>query len=103
MKGSVTASVFLQKRSYRRRRMMDAVRLLPFAGLLLWMLPIFWPLEPERGVAVAGSTAVIYVFGVWVFLIAVSMGLWMFLRTTFDVPERDRASASSNHPVAPED
>ena len=40
------APIFLEKRGYRQRRMMDAVRLLPFLGLMLWMVPLLWPV-PE--------------------------------------------------------
>ncbi|MFL4471569.1 hypothetical protein ACERZ8_17420 [Tateyamaria armeniaca] len=76
--------VFLERRSYRRRRMMDALRLLPILGIFLWMLPVFWPTTAD-GPAVADkmamSTAVIYVFVVWVTLIAAALSLWWFLRS----------------------
>ena len=38
-----TPSKFLEQSGYRQRRMMDALRLLPVLGLLLWLFPIFWP------------------------------------------------------------
>lgn len=70
-------SVFLERRSYRRRRMMDALRLLPVFGVMLFMLPIFWPNGAEdAGGAVALSTAVKYVFAAWAVLIAAAFGLW---------------------------
>ncbi|MFC6584470.1 hypothetical protein [Sulfitobacter aestuariivivens] len=36
------APVFLERRRYRARRMMDAVRLLAFLGIALWMVPLMW-------------------------------------------------------------
>jgi hypothetical protein len=74
--------VFLERRSYRRRRMMDALRLLPVLGLLLWLLPLFWPSSayaPGAPEPVAMSTAVIYVFAVWIGLIAAAYSLWIAL------------------------
>ena len=36
------ARLFLERRSYRRRRIMDAVRMLPFLCALLWMAQRRW-------------------------------------------------------------
>jgi hypothetical protein len=52
---------------YRRRRLIDAIRLLPFVGLLLFFLPLLWA-------AGVGSTALtsrggIYIFLIWLVLI----------------------------------
>ena len=81
MKPALPSSVFLEKRSYRRRRMMDAVRLLPVLGMLLLMLPLFWPSDPGAagGDAIPMSTAVIYVFVVWLILICTAYVLWRVL------------------------
>jgi len=82
--------VFLERRSYRRRRMMDAWRLLPLLGLLLWMLPLFWPTAadvPATDEKMAMSTAVIYVFVVWLTLIAAAFALWYFLRASPEMGE----------------
>jgi len=80
MKGALTPSVFLERRSYRRRRLIDAVRLLPVLGVMLMMLPLFWPSGPDAsGEPVAMSTAVIYVFAVWVLLIAAAYVLWRLI------------------------
>jgi hypothetical protein len=36
--------LFLERRSYRRRRMMDAVRILPLLCTLLFLVvPLMWP------------------------------------------------------------
>lgn len=34
--------LFLARASYRRRRLIDAARLLPFAGAFLFLLPVLW-------------------------------------------------------------
>lgn len=73
-------SIFLERRSYRQRRMMDALRVLPVVGVLLWMLPLFWPTDPGDGGTVDASVAVIYVFSVWAVLILASLALSLVLR-----------------------
>lgn len=83
-------AVFLERRSYRRRRMMDALRILPVVGVLLWMFPLFWPTKSESTEAtgpMAMSDAVFYVFLVWVLLIAASYALYLALRPGDDPPE----------------
>ena len=76
------AAMFLERRSYRRRRLMDALRLLPILGLMLWTLPVFWPSGPDASATsgpVPMSHAVLYVFAVWIVLIALAFGLWRTL------------------------
>jgi len=70
-----SSPVFLERRSYRRRRMQDAQRLLPVLGMVLWMVPLLWPSGDESG-HVTMSTAIFYVFGVWCVLIGLSFVLW---------------------------
>ncbi len=85
--------VFLERRSYRRRRMMDALRLLPILGVFLWMLPLFWPTAadgPDAPEKMAMSTAVTYVFVVWLTLIASALALWAFLRSSPEMGEDTR-------------
>ena len=72
--------LFLERQSYRQRRLMDAVRLLPVLGLLLWMVPLAWPLAqsgaeggPE---SVPMSVALKYLFGVWGGLVVTGWLLW---------------------------
>ncbi len=59
--------LFLARRPYRRRRRMDAARLLPLFGLFLIMLPILWEPVGDGGRRVAQDG--IYLFGVWAGLI----------------------------------
>ncbi|WP_425049345.1 hypothetical protein [Psychromarinibacter sp. S121] len=63
--------VFLERRSYRRRRVMDGARLLPVLGAFLFLMPLVWVLSPGRVLRTAGSG--IYIFAVWGGLIAVSL------------------------------
>ncbi|WP_298917550.1 hypothetical protein [uncultured Roseobacter sp.] len=65
--------LFLERDGYRRRRMMDAIRLLVILGAGLWMIPLLWPTQGVAdGQAVPTSKALLYVFGVWWALIAIS-------------------------------
>lgn len=72
--------MFLERRSYRVRRMMDAVRFLPLLGLALWMVPLLWPASdavvegaPEP---MPMSTALLYIFGIWGALVLAAWVLW---------------------------
>ncbi|WP_050930321.1 hypothetical protein [Aestuariivita boseongensis] len=68
-------SVFLERETYRRRRIMDAARLLPILGLALFAIPLLWPTPDTAGPEtdpVPMSTAVLYIFGVWAFLIGLA-------------------------------
>ncbi len=64
--------VFLERAGYRRRRIVDAVRLMPVLGALLWAVPLLW----SRGApgasgaeATQSSAALLYIFGVWLLLV----------------------------------
>jgi hypothetical protein len=94
--------VFLERRSYRQRRMMDALRILPVFGVLLWTFPLFWPAAPDpsdRAASVTMSSAVIYVFAVWTLLIVASFTLRHLLRPTFEqqAADLDEADPSEDH------
>ena len=66
--------VFVEKRSYRRRRLIDGLKLLPFLGAWLFLLPAFWP-SAEAEASHTMSTALYYVFGVWLALIVACAAL----------------------------
>lgn len=59
--------LFVERQTYRRRRIVDAARALPLLGLLLWWVPLLWALPTQP---VSASTALIYVFAVWFGLVA---------------------------------
>jgi hypothetical protein len=62
--------LFLERESYRRRRLMDAARILPVAGLVLFLLPALW----MRSEAPNTAGEAVYLFAVWAALI-VAAGL----------------------------
>lgn len=74
--------IFLERRSYRKRRMIDAIRLLPLLGLLLWMLPLIWPVPvpvpaaEEGSDVISTSVALRYLFGVWIAMVLFGWLLW---------------------------
>lgn len=73
--------LFLERRSYRRRRMMDAVRILPLLCTVLFLIvPLMWPTGEVAGAAMSLSTAIWYLFTVWVLAIFASFGLWRRIR-----------------------
>ena len=53
--------LFLARTVYRKRRLRDAARMLPIFGFVLMMLPMLWPNSGANWV---------YLFGIWVGLIA---------------------------------
>jgi len=69
----VPTTLYLQRRTYRRRRLMDAARLLPVFGVLLFLVPLFW--GSGEGDSAATARGVIYVFAIWALLIVISAGI----------------------------
>ncbi len=69
---------FVERRTYRRRRLMDIARLLPVLGAVLFAIPLVWP-DPDPYPAPGShggmrmSSAITYIFVVWAGLIAVSV------------------------------
>lgn len=59
------APVFLERRGYRLRRVMDAARILPLVGLGLWLLPLLWGDASTRG-------GIVFIFTVWLILVLTS-------------------------------
>ncbi len=55
------APLFLQRSTYRRRRLLDGARVLPVLGLILILLPILW--TRNSGDSIAGEA--IYFFVLW--------------------------------------
>lgn len=71
--GDEQAGTRSERHTYRRRRLMDISRLLPVLGALLLALPLLWPEASSHPAARGGvsmSAAIIYVFAVWIGLIA---------------------------------
>ncbi len=75
--------IFLERRSYRQRRLRDAAHMLPLLGLALWALPLLFAAD---GVPAQTSRALLYIFGVWVGLVAAAAAL---ARALDPVPGQD--------------
>lgn len=81
-------AVFLERRSYRRRRLADAARMLPFFGALLFAVPLLWP-HPDPTATSTGeaatqavpmSAAMLYVFAAWAGLVVMGAVLGILTR-----------------------
>ena len=59
--------IFLERAAYRRRRLMDAARLLPMVTLAALLLPVW--LMPGL---ISGARGMIGLFGLWLVVIAAS-------------------------------
>lgn len=91
---AVPPPVFLQRRSYRRRRMMDAARLLPVVGALLFLVPLLWPRPGGEASPVATSVSYVYIFGLWAVLILAAGLLSRSARTWQDEEDREPTPGS---------
>ena len=80
--------IFLERASYRQRRLRDAARLLPLLGMILWTIPLLWP--HAEGAERFSAMAMISIFGVWVSLIVLAAVISVFLRPDDDaIPPED--------------
>ena len=66
MRGPRPEPLFLARETYRRRRVMDAARVMPFAAAFLFIAPVLWRGGGETG------WGVLYLFSAWLLLIAVA-------------------------------
>ena len=62
-------TLFLEHEGYRRRRTIDAARLIPFLGVVLVFLPLLWG---QGEGSIKTSSAIVYLFGVWVVLVVLA-------------------------------
>ena len=81
--------IFLERRGYRRRRLRDAMRLLPVLGLALWMVPLMWQTPADGPDGVRMSEALSYVFGVWALLVVLALVFWARTRADPDAAAGD--------------
>jgi hypothetical protein len=58
-------TTFLARDTYRRRRLIDGLRVLPFVGALLFLVPLLGAETTGRATAYAGM----YLFAAWFLLI----------------------------------
>ncbi|WP_319823880.1 hypothetical protein [Thalassovita sp.] len=80
--------IFLERTSYRQRRIRDGARLMPFIGAVLWGIPILWAPPGEHGIST--SRAMLYIFGVWFLLVLASFALSRWLQPDVDADPSDR-------------
>ena len=94
---SPRAPLFLERETYRRRRLMDAARILPVVGLVMILLPVLWT-GREGGMTTAGES--VYLFALWIALILAAGLLSRPLRAAL---RRETAPPTASTPAAPAD
>lgn len=77
--------LFLARHGYRRRRIMDAARVLPVLGAFLFAVPLLW--SGSDGGDPATGMGVVYIFVIWAGLILAAFGLSLFLRHDIANPD----------------
>lgn len=77
--------LFLARRSYRHRRLMDAARLLPLFGAVLVLLPALW--RPAETIAPDTGRGGLYLFAVWLCLVVAGAALARGLAPALDAEE----------------
>ena len=79
-------SLFLERHTYRQRRLRDAARFLPVLGAFLFLVPLLWPEGADGGVPT--SRVSLYIFGAWAMLIIAAAVIARRLRSEgeSDVP-----------------
>lgn len=84
--------VFVERRTYRHRRLVDAARLLPVLAVVLMCLPLMWIGNEDNPTKT--TYTMIYVFGLWVALVVVTSILSRRLRTIRPVTSREDDSSN---------
>ncbi|WP_372885270.1 hypothetical protein [Shimia sp.] len=80
--------LFLERQSYRRRRLTDLTRMLPVIGALLWSVPLLWPSGGDN--SPRSSVAIVYLFGVWLGMVLLgALMAWLLKRADPPGPGRD--------------
>ena len=80
-------SLFLERKGYRQRRVRDMARLMPFVGAILWGVPVLWAGPGEFGIST--SRAILYIFGVWIALVVITLGVTRWLDPDADEEPSD--------------
>ena len=97
------APLFLERETYRRRRIMDGARILPVAGFVLILLPVLWTRGGDSGTPTGAATGTaaeaVYLFALWLVLILVAALLARPLRAAI---RRDGASPLAPGQTAPD-
>ncbi|SEK86775.1 hypothetical protein [Pacificibacter marinus] len=72
MAESGRSPLYLARSSYRRRRLIDAQRLLPIFLFLLYLLPLLWGGSSQDDPIGGGVRGYVHVFSVWLGAIVIS-------------------------------
>lgn len=75
-------TLFLERKSYRQRRLRDAVRMLPVFGIVLWFIPVMWTQGGET--STTNADAMLFIFGGWMLLIVLCGVITRAMRTDDD-------------------
>lgn len=86
------STVFLARETYRRRRLIDAVRVLPVLGALVFLVPLLGSGSEERSTALGG----IYIFAAWALLI---VGTGLIVRGLARAPSGVGSDPLENRPA----
>ncbi|WP_240496907.1 hypothetical protein [Thioclava sp. F1Mire-8] len=86
--------LFLARRSYRRRRLMDAARLLPLVGLVLILIPGLW--HPAQTPMPDTGRGGLYLFGVWIALIVAAFAIARGLGPVLDAEDVAEGTANAD-------
>ena len=90
--------LYLARASYRRRRLIDAHRLLPIFLFLLYLVPLLWG-DADSGDPVGGGVrGYVHVFTVWIVAIVVA-GLIARALMREETPDNDDTQGKSADPV----
>lgn len=87
--------LFLARETYRKRRLMDAARLLPVVGAFLIAVPVLWARSEAPGADTAREA--VYIFAVWGLLV---LGAFVLSRSLAQTVDPDRR-AGEVRPRAP--
>lgn len=90
--------LFLERDTYRRRRVMDGARILPVAGFVAILLPALW----ARGDGASMAAEAVYLFGLWAMLVLAAVLLSRSLGSGYkrDAPPVMPPAVTSDQPQA---
>ncbi|WP_138470141.1 hypothetical protein [Poseidonocella sp. HB161398] len=71
--------LFLERESYRHRRLVDASRIVPVFGMILFFVPLLWP-QPEEAPSALAERG-IYLFVAWGGLVAATAAISVRLQS----------------------
>jgi hypothetical protein len=90
------SSVFLERQNYRRRRLIDLIKILPLIGMMLWLVPLLWPIDGKE--RVSSADAMIYIFAIWFVLVIAKSIAARFLFRASDSDHRDLKRGENGQP-----